>query len=565
LVAVVVLASACAHSAPTVAPEPAVAVTTAVPSGIQQSTPPTAPPATSVEHPATGRDSLNIDPSAVTKRAAEVFGKPCPDSLATADATAVEPSWDIDVHSYESTDRVEHYVQLFAGSARERIEARLNRGTRYEPMIRTKLREGGLPEDMYYLALIESGFDPNAYSRAAAVGMWQFMTSTARDVGLRVDWWVDERRDPMKSTVGAVRFIKGLNEQFGSLYLAAAAYNGGPGRIARGLTRYADDLEGTTGDDLFFALAEKDYLRNETREYVPQLIAAALIAKEPEKYGMKITPEQPISYDSVRVGPFTPLAAVARAANATVADVQDLNPHILRGLTPPKDSFFVRVPTGAADSFPAAFAALSDRERLGVSRVETHKGESLESLADKNGISARQLSLYNPGLKRLKSGRLVVGQSILIPTEAVAAAAAPVPDPAIERYSSTPATTMHVVKSGETLTGLAKRYHTSTSALMKRNGLRRALIFPGQSLVVAGPARSVTTRSSSPKKHVASQTKTASRKSSLAAKKSTSKKTVAAKKSVVSKPAASSKKPTPVKAKVRAIKKKTSVAKDDTR
>ena len=114
-------------------------------------------------------------------------------------------------------------------------------------MIRAKMREGGLPEDMYYLGLVESGWDPNAYSRAAAVGMWQFMTTTARDMGMRVDWWVDERRDPVSSTTAAVRFIKDLKEQFGSLYLAAAAYNGGPGRVARGLSRYADDLEGTSG------------------------------------------------------------------------------------------------------------------------------------------------------------------------------------------------------------------------------------------------------------------------------------------------------------------------------
>jgi membrane-bound lytic murein transglycosylase D len=428
-------------------------------------------------------DSARVSASDVNRRAAEVFG----DSASEA-AVDSAPSWDIDVHSYESTERVEHYVRLFTGPAKDHIENWLERGTRYEPMIRAKMREGGLPEDMYYLALVESGFDPNAYSRAAAVGMWQFMTSTARDMGLRVDWWVDERRDPVKSTGAAVRFIKGLKEQFGSLYLAAAAYNGGPGRVARGLTRYADDLEGTSGDDLFFALAAKDYLRNETREYVPQLIAAALIAKEPDRYGMSIGQRPPFAYDSVRVGPVTPMAAIAHAAHTELSDLQDLNPQILRGITPPKDSVFVRVPVGAADSFDTTFANLPKSERLGTHRVISKKGESFATIARREGLGSRQLALYNPSLKQLKSGKLVPGQSVLVPTAAVAAGAVAVPDPSLERYGTTKSSTMHVVKSGETLSGIAKKYHTTTAALMKRNGLRRALIFPGQSLVVSGRA-----------------------------------------------------------------------------
>ncbi len=408
-------------------------------------------------------------------------------TVPVAESTSA-PMWDIEVHAYESTSQVERYLRMFTGPAKERIESRLERGTRYEPMIRAKLRDGGLPEDLYYLALVESGFDPNAYSRAAAVGMWQFMTSTGRDMGLRVDWWVDERRDPVKSTGAAIRFIKGLRDQFGSLYLAAAAYNGGPGRIARGLTRYADDLEGTSGEDLFFALAEKDYLRNETREYVPQLIAAALIGKEPARYGMKIDPQPAFVYDSVRVGAATPLAAIAHASGATVSQIQELNPQILRGMTPPRDSVLVRIPDGAADRFAAAFAALPKEDRVATSTVESKKGQSLESIARKNGVSVRQLSAFNPKLRTLKSGNLAPGQTVLVPTVAVASAAAIVPDPAIERYSSSKTSAIHVVRSGETLGGIAKKYNTTTGALMRANGLRRPLIFPGQSLVVRGGA-----------------------------------------------------------------------------
>jgi membrane-bound lytic murein transglycosylase D len=433
-------------------------------------------------------DSSVLSSRDVDKRITDLFGDSAKTAAAPSESTAAAPVWDIEVHAYESTSRVERYLRMFTGPAKDHIESRLERGTRYEPMIRARLRDGGLPEDLYYLALVESGFDPNAYSRAAAVGMWQFMTSTGRDMGLRVDWWIDERRDPVKSTGAAVRFIKGLRDQFGSLYLAAAAYNGGPGRIARGLTRYADDLEGTSGEDLFFALAEKDYLRNETREYVPQLIAAALIAKEPARYGMTITPQAPFVYDSVRVGGATPLAAIAHASGGTVSQLQELNPQILRGMTPPRDSVLVRIPAGSADSFAVALAALPKNDKIATVTVESKKGQSLESIAHKNGISARQLAAFNPKLRTLKSGNLAPGQTLLVPTAAVASAATVVPDPSIERYGSSRASALHVVRSGESLSSIAKKYNTTTAALMRANGLRRALIFPGQSLVVHGAA-----------------------------------------------------------------------------
>jgi membrane-bound lytic murein transglycosylase D len=444
-------------------------------------------------------DSLPVTPKDIDRGVTGLFGDSAAHPVATVADSSTEPAWDIEVHAYETTARVGRYVRLFSGPAKDHIQVQLERGTRYEAMIRTKMREGGLPEDMYFLGLVESGWDPNAYSRAAAVGMWQFMTTTARDMGMRVDWWVDERRDPVRSTTAAVRFIKDLKGQFGSLYLAAAAYDGGPGRIARGLSRYADDFEGTTGDDLFFALADKNYLRSETREYVPQLIAAALIGKEPERYGITIRPQPAFAYDSVRVGPATPLAAIATAACTSVSALQDLNPQILRGMTPPRDSFLVRIPVGSADGFPAAFAALPSDARASFRSVESKKGQSVSSIAGKYGLNAHQLSIFNPSLKRLKSGNLVPGQTVLVPTAVVVAAATAAPDPAIERYSSSRNRLLHVVKPGETLASVAKRYHTSTSALMKSNGLKRAIIFPGQSLVV-GTRRASTTTAAKPSK-----------------------------------------------------------------
>ena len=435
-------------------------------------------------------DSAKVSESEVTKRAVEVFGDSGATSVkAGSDSAGREgPSWDIDVRSYETTARVEHYLRVFSGSAREHIVAQLQEGSRYEPMIRAKMRAGGLPEDMYYLALIESGFDPNAYSRAAAVGMWQFMASTAKDMGLRVDWWVDERRDPVKSTSAAVGFIRGLKEQLGSLYLAAAAYNGGPGRIARGLTRYADDLEGTTGDDRFFALADKDFLPRETREYVPQLIAAALIAKEPHRYGLEIRPLAPFAYDSVRVGPATPLAAIAKASGTSVDQIARLNPQLLRGMTPPRDSVRVRIPIGSAAAFDSGLRSLPEADRVGIRRVETKKGDYPETVAERYGLRTKYVLLFNPKAEcSKKTGRLAAGQILLIPSAAVAAAATDAPDPSIERYSS--GTRTHVVRRGESLGLIAKHYHTTVKSIMALNGMKRSIIFPGQSLVVSGRAR----------------------------------------------------------------------------
>jgi membrane-bound lytic murein transglycosylase D len=484
---VTALLSACHHHAATVAVAPVPAPASAAPSAAAapDTGAPTAPaPDTTVTH------------AEVTQQAVRVFGDSLAphtggagDSSAAAGDSAAGPTWDIDVRSYATQARVSHFVSLFSGGARDIFTQWVQRGTRYEPLIRGKLRQAGLPEDMAYLPIIESGYSPNAYSTAAAVGMWQLMTSTARGAGLRVDWWVDERRDPVRSTDAAIRFLRYLKDQFGSIYLAAAAYDGGPGRISRGLARYAGDFEGTTGDDLFFALADKKYLRGETKDYVPQLIAAALVAKEPARYGLHIQPMEIYAYDTVRVGPATPLAAIARAAGAPLAAIMDLNPFILRGVTPPRDSLTVRIPVGTAAVFDSGFAALPERDRTAFTRVTVRKGEGFASIAERSGVSVRHLKWYNPSAHPLKSGRLPAGDVVSVPSAAVISAALDVPDPAIERYGG--GRGIHIVKSGESLGRIALHYHTTVATLMRLNGLRKSIILPGQALVVSGSAAPV--------------------------------------------------------------------------
>jgi membrane-bound lytic murein transglycosylase D len=430
-----------------------------------------------------------------------------PAPLVAADVTAAPlpakaaPVWDIEVKTYENTARVEHYLSRFSGPLKSYIEDRLAEGSRYESMIRAQMRAGGIPEDMYYLALVESGFDPNAYSRAAAVGMWQFMSSTARGMGLRVDWWEDDRRDPVKSTKAAVQFLAGLRDQFGSIYLAAAAYNGGPGRIAKGLDRYSEALDSLAGDDLFFALADRDYLRNETREYVPQIIAAALIAKEPDKYGMSVPTRPAYVYDSVAVPALTTLASVARATNSTVKELKELNPQILRGMTPPRDSAWLRVPVGTAARFDSVFAGIPDSLRIGAKVVRTKGTETAAKLAAMTKVQPRRIPEFNKGLKRARSGKYLAGQVVYVPTADAVLAATSVPDPSIERYGSYSTTGVYVVRKGDNLSSIAQKYHTTVATLMRINGLKKSIIFPGQEILVSGSKP----KKASPKKKTGSR------------------------------------------------------------
>jgi membrane-bound lytic murein transglycosylase D len=388
------------------------------------------------------------------------------DSLRSGrDSLPQEPTWDLDVRPYATHDRVAHFVSMFSGRAKERITDRLERGTRYEPMIRARMKAGGLPEDMYYLALVESGFDPNAYSRAAAVGMWQFMSSTARDMGLRVDWWVDERRDPVRSTNAAVRFIKDLRNQFGSLYLAAAAYNGGPGRVARGMARFAEEVQAAESEDAFFVLADKEYLKNETRDYVPQLIAAALIAKEPARYGMELRTMAPFAYDSLYVPASTPIHAIAKAAGSDTRTILELNPQFLRGMTPPREASMVRVPVGASATFDSAFAALPKDARHASIEVTTKKGDTPDRIARAHDVSAAAVRAFNPGVKLLKSGRYPVGRGLIVPTPEVAAAMRNVPDPSIEKF---PKKTRSLARKGKS----SAKSKVSSKASSKRTSAK---------------------------------------------------------------------------------------------
>jgi membrane-bound lytic murein transglycosylase D len=394
-------------------------------------------------------------------------------------------TWDIDVETYNSHHRVQWYLDFFLGPGRERMQIWLNRMQRYEPMIRERLAREGMPGDLVYLALIESGFSNTATSRAKAVGMWQFMKGTAKYYDLRVDSWVDERRDPFKATDAAVRHLRDLNTRFGSLYLAAAAYNAGSGRVSRGLRRLRDDESGLTSDAAFFRLYDTRLLRRETKDYVPKLIAAAVIAKEPARYGFSVTPAEPLVYDSIVVPTMTGLDVIARLADTTVAAIRELNPQFLRLATPPAKTSVVRLPVGRGPTTVAAYAELPPEKRVTFVEHYVVRGETMGGIARKYRVSGRLLAEANP---RVNPRRLRIGQRLVVPTGgAISTSMArrmsdPVP------AAGTNSSGYHRVKRGETLSGIADEYGVSQRDLRRWNKLdAQGRIKAGQRLRVSAP------------------------------------------------------------------------------
>ena len=415
------------------------------------------------------------------------------DSGAADSADAV--TWDIDVATFSGHDRVRYYLDFFTGVGRERMQVWLQRLPRYEPMIRARLGEAGLPGDLVYLALIESGFSNRAVSRSRAVGMWQFMAPTGRGYGLRIDGWVDERRDPVKATAAATRFLKDLRTRFGSLYLAAAAYNGGAGRVGRGLNALGDgEPVEEYSDSSFFRLYDSRLIHRETKDYVPKLIAAATIAKEPSRYGFVTAgADQPFAADSVYVADMTGLDVIARLADTTVAVIRDLNPQYLRLVTPPDTRAIVLVPPGMGERTQLAFNDLPARERVTFREHVVARGQTASGIARRYEVSLTALYEANP---RIRSRSLQIGQRLVIPVGGAMSTvvARSVSEPASRTVS------FHRVRRGETVSGIAKRYGVSQAQLRAWNHLSASgRINAGQRLRIGASATErarVATRSS---------------------------------------------------------------------
>ena len=448
-------------------------------------TPRATPPLTTAA-PAPPLADTTVRGEEVQREAERLFGSEGKTVLGASDDAGA--MFDIDVTTFSANRRVLEYLEFFQLDARDRFEIWLSRLGRYEGMIRERLRARKLPEDLVYLTLIESGLSNTAVSRARAVGMWQFMTSTGRMYGLQIDPWVDERRDPFKATDAAVNHLSDLVERLGSVYLAAAAYNAGAGRIERGIRRLPGEPD-SVSDQTFFQIADRRYLRRETRDYVPKLIAAALIAKQPARYGFtEIQPLPPLVFDEVTIPDATGLDVLARLADTTVAALLELNPHFVRGITPPDRSVTVRVPRGTGVRVAERFAELPVNERITFVDHYVSQGQTLSEIAQRYRVSVAMLRGANP---HLRMNALHIGQRIIVPMSGrvvpTSAWSTP-PEPRYRRVAGGgSAAGRHRVVAGETPSAIARRYGVGLTALLNANGMTMgSLIRPGEWLRIPG-------------------------------------------------------------------------------
>ena len=299
--------------------------------------------------------------------------------------------------------RVRYFINQFSKSGRNDLEKALARSGKYMPMIAQVLHEEGVPDELAYLPLIESGFVTNISSPSGAVGLWQFVPGTARRYGLKIDSWVDERRDPVKSTRAAAGYLKDLHDYFGRWSLAIAAYNAGQGAIEKAMQ--------SSGAKDFWTLSAKAKLRDETRNFVPKFVAASLIASDPQKYGfIDVAYEPPMDYEEMEVQGSLRLASLAEMAGTDPETIRELNPELLRSHTPPEDGGFrVKLPAGHAMIFAQAYQERETRAAQLVTH-EVKKGETLFAIARRYGQHVRSLMELNG----LSSPRIRVGQRLMV-------------------------------------------------------------------------------------------------------------------------------------------------------
>ena len=369
-------------------------------------------------------------------------------------------------------------VDLYQGRLRDWFTAALSRGSQYLPQIRQIFAEEGVPQDLAYLAMVESAFRPAALSRARAKGVWQFISETGRRYGLQQDWWVDERSDPDKATRAAARYLKELYGMFSDWNLAMAAYNSGEATVARGIARY--------GTRDFWELSRTRTFRRETKNYVPLIHAAIIVAKAPEKYGFSITPEVAPEAEKVPVQGAVDLRVIAECVSGSVDQVRALNPELRRLSTPAGRTFEVKVPAGTGETLARCLESVPQDKRVQFRTHVVARGQTLYTIARQYGTRSQDIASAN-GLVATKP--LAVGSELIIPIEGPGHPA-PTLRPAARTANNTvgasqePVRVSYLVRPGDTLGAIATQYGTTIRDLQSWNGLHTTRIAAGNTLTI---------------------------------------------------------------------------------
>lgn len=380
-------------------------------------------------------------------------------------------------------DAVEYYINYFTTTKREMFKRWLERKRRYAPLVKEVLRDHGLPEDLVYLAMIESGFNLLAYSPMKAAGPWQFIPETGKRYGLEINHWVDERRDIRKSTVAAARYLEELFDQFGCWYLAAAGYNAGENRIDRLIRRH--------GTKDFWELRAYNTLPRETREYVPQLIAAAVIAKDPERYGLGEIEEPPaFAFVKETVPGGVPLKMVAHAASVDLPTIRRFNPEIKTGITPPGKEYRIRLParTDRVVFQSSLSSVMKEGKRVvGVVRHVAKRRDNLSKITKRYGVSRQDLALVNASPLALKIGTVVYvprldgadeeGEAVLVRT------VEPTRSPGrkfVRSKGATGRTASYTVRKANTLSGMTAKNSKDNKTHAQVKGSKKGRIESGK-------------------------------------------------------------------------------------
>lgn len=366
-------------------------------------------------------------------------------------------------------DSVENHIEYFKTRGREVFQRWLDRSGRYIDLMKDIFREKNLPEDLVYVAMIESGFNPYAVSWAKAVGPWQFMPATGKLYGLKIDWWIDERKDPYKSTQAAAEHLKDLHNLFGSWPLALASYNAGAGKVQRAVLR-------TRSED-FWDLKASRYIRKETKNYVPKYMAATIIAKNPLAYGFTLPALEPFAFDEVEIGESTDLRLIARCAGCTYEEIKELNPEIKRWITPPHyDRYRLRLPVGTREAFLVNYAAVPEDEKIRWERHQVRQGETVTGLAKQYNTTPEAIRDING----LKSSRIQPGRHVLIPRDVLG-------KPGESEYLSRAEggrqqQILYRVRSGETLSKIARQHNVTVAEIKEWNKGIGNMIRAGQKI-----------------------------------------------------------------------------------